>query len=103
MADGLVVELIVEVVDAVVADVHPHVAPAVRRHRRLPRVALVVGVVARLIDVREAEVEDRPAEAMMMPMRDAIVDVTLNTAHAHAIEVNLPLDTVVGVEVDWAT
>src|SRR5262249_12729698 len=68
------------------ADVHPHVAPAVWRHGLLPHVALVVGVVVRLVDVRQAEVDDRPAEAMVTP----VLDMTLDTTPA-AVEVNLRL------------
>src|SRR5215510_8193171 len=51
----------------VVADVHPDVAPAARGHGRLPHIAFVVRVVARLIDVRNGEAEDRGAEAMVAP------------------------------------
>src|SRR5262245_41602388 len=80
------------------ADVHPHVAPAVRCHRRLPHVALVIGVVVRLVDVRQAEVDDRSAEAMVPPMLGATFDVTLdmalNRADAAVVEVNLRLATV---------
>src|SRR5215813_6369369 len=58
----------------VVADIHPDVAPAERRHGRLPHIALVVRVVARLIEIRKGEVEDRGMEAMMPP------DMALATA-----------------------
>src|SRR5215467_14612797 len=50
----------------VVADVHPDVAPAERRHRLLPHIALVIRVVARVIDVWDGE-EDRRVKAMMPP------------------------------------
>src|SRR5207249_334681 len=96
---------VVEVV--VKADIHPHVAPAVRRHCRLPHVAFVVGVVAGLINIREAEVDGRPAEAMMAPMLNVSLDMTLNLANAGAVgaavEVNLRLATVAVVEVNLAT
>src|SRR5262245_40980926 len=51
----------------VVADVHPDVAPAERRHGRLPHIALVIRVVARLIDIRKGDAEDRGMEAMVPP------------------------------------
>ncbi len=76
------------------ADIHPHVAQAVRRHRLLPHVALVIGVVVRLVDVRKAEVDDRPAEAMVPP------GVSLDVPHAAAVKVNLGLASVAVVEVD---
>src|SRR5215471_18912053 len=50
----------------VVADVHPDVTPAERRHRLLPHIALVIRVVARVIDMWDGE-EDRRMEAMMPP------------------------------------
>src|SRR5262245_61381977 len=75
---GLVADVVVE------AHVHPHVAPAIGRHRLLPDVALVVSVVARLVDIRETEVDDRPAESMMTPMPDAMLHVTLDLPHAGA-------------------
>src|SRR5262245_16293202 len=71
----------------VVADVHPDVAPPERGHGRLPHVALVIRVVARLIDMRDGDAEDRGVEAMVPP------DMALGAAVVDAVEVHLRLST----------